>query len=171
MASDSPIVALLTLEQKKISMLGRILLFLVLNFAALGIGSLFTASGAQSEWYQNLNKAPWTPPGWSFGAAWSFIMICLAFYMAWLWKRSQQKQKLLIFYGLQWLLNILWNPLFFYYHFTLSSLILIVLLTLLIAYGLWYFWRPQGWRSYFLLPYLLWLLIATSLNAYVVLFN
>lgn len=43
-------------------MIKRIILFLVLNFAALAIGGLFTGDGVPSEWYQNLNKAPWTPP-------------------------------------------------------------------------------------------------------------
>jgi tryptophan-rich sensory protein len=52
------------------------LLFFILNFAALAVGGLFTGSGVSSEWYQNLDKAPWTPPGWVFGAAWPFIMIC-----------------------------------------------------------------------------------------------
>ncbi|NBN98947.1 MAG: hypothetical protein EBV19_06865 [Flavobacteriia bacterium] len=45
-----------------------ILLFLFLNFGALAIGGSFTADGVASDWNQNLNKAPWTPPGWVFGA-------------------------------------------------------------------------------------------------------
>lgn len=44
-------------------------LFLLLNFAGLAIGGLFTGNAVSSEWYQNLAKAPWTPPGWVFGAA------------------------------------------------------------------------------------------------------
>ena len=35
----------------------------MLNFGAIAIGSYFTDSGASSDWYQNLNKAPWTPLG------------------------------------------------------------------------------------------------------------
>ena len=58
----------------------------MLNFGALAIGSYFTASGASSDWYQNLNKAPWTPAGWVFGAAWTSIMICYSVYMAYLIK-------------------------------------------------------------------------------------
>ena len=51
-------------------------LFLLLNFGALAIGSYFMNNGPQSNWYLTLNKAPWTPPGWVFGVAWTTIMIC-----------------------------------------------------------------------------------------------
>ena len=42
-------------------MILRILLFLIINFGGLFIGGLFTGEGVPSDWYQNLNKAPWTP--------------------------------------------------------------------------------------------------------------
>ncbi|MEM6378823.1 MAG: TspO/MBR family protein, partial [Bacteroidota bacterium] len=58
------------------NMLARVIIFLILNFVALGIGGFFTGPGTSSEWYNNLNQAPWTPPGWVFGAAWTTIMIC-----------------------------------------------------------------------------------------------
>lgn len=60
----------------------RLILFLILNFGALALGGLFTNNGVNSEWYTNLNKAPWTPPGWVFGFAWTTIMICFSIYMA-----------------------------------------------------------------------------------------
>ena len=39
-------------------------LFLAINFSALGIGSYLMNNGPTSGWYLTLNKAPWTPPGW-----------------------------------------------------------------------------------------------------------
>ena len=63
-------------------MILRILLFLIINFGGLFIGGLFTGEGVPSDWYQNLNKAPWNPPGWVFGAAWTTVMICFSVYMA-----------------------------------------------------------------------------------------
>ena len=85
-------------------MIKRAILFLILNFAALAIGGLFTGDGVPSEWYQELNKAPWTPPGWAFGAAWTLIMICFSFYMALLTKGI--KREIVILFALQWILNI-----------------------------------------------------------------
>ena len=71
-------------------MIKRTIFFLLLNFAALAIGGLFTGSGVSSEWYQNLNKAPWTPPGWVFGTVWTLIMILFAIYMAMLIKTEKK---------------------------------------------------------------------------------
>ncbi len=91
----------------------RILIFVALNFTALGIGGLFTGPGVASEWYANLAKAPWTPPGWVFGFAWTTIMICLAIYMAFLWPKVLNRYLLAGLFGVQWLLNVSWNPVFF----------------------------------------------------------
>lgn len=45
-------------------------LFFIINFGALGLGALLMdSSPIENEWYVQLNKAPWTPPGWVFGAA------------------------------------------------------------------------------------------------------
>lgn len=152
-------------------MIKRILLFLILNFTALGIGGMFTGTGVSSDWYQNLNKAPWTPPGWMFGAAWTLIMVCFAIYMAYLIKAHVDRKKIILLFSIQWILNVAWNPLFFYSQNILGGMICITLLTLLIAYLFFHFWKDLRAKSIFLAPYLIWLLIATSLNAYILIFN
>ena len=152
-------------------MIKRILLFLVLNFTALGIGGMFTGAGVPSDWYQNLNKAPWTPPGWMFGAAWTLIMVCFAIYMAYLLKAHVDKKRIVLLFSIQWILNVAWNPLFFYSQNIMAGMICITTLTLLIAYLFFHFWKDLRFKSIFLAPYLVWLLIATSLNAYILIFN
>ena len=151
--------------------MARIFIFLLMNFGALALGGLFTGNGVTSTWYAELNKAPWTPPGWVFGFAWTSIMICFSFYMAYLLPCSENKAIFIGLYALQWLLNIAWNPAFFYLHKVALSLIVIVLLTLLIAFMLFNFWSLLKLKSVLLIPYFLWLLIATSLNAYIYLKN
>lgn len=152
-------------------MTAKLILFLVLNFGALALGGLATGSGVTSDWYANLNKAPWTPPGWVFGFAWTSIMICFSFYMALLWPKLENKNMLLIHFALQWILNVAWNPVFFSWHQTKFALVLIVAFTLLIAYFLYTYWPALKLKSLLLLPYFLWLLIATSLNAFIVIKN
>ena len=152
-------------------MLIRTIIFLIINFAALGIGGLFTGKGVSSQWYQNLNKAPWTPPGWSFGAAWTFIMIALAFYMAYAWENIPKRNLLIVLFAIQWVLNVSWNPLFFKYHEVMLALIVIVALTVLVALILFLFFGDVKYWSFLLLPYLIWLIIATSLNAYILFKN
>ena len=39
-------------------MIVRLLVFLLLNFSALGIGGYFTGPGVASQWYKSLQKAP-----------------------------------------------------------------------------------------------------------------
>jgi len=152
-------------------MIRRLIFFFVLNFGALALGGLFTGSGVSSDWYSNLDKAPWTPPGWVFGFAWTTIMLCFTVYMALLWPKTADKKQLAWLFALQWLLNVSWNPVFFYFHQAAVGLVLIVLLTLLVGFFLFRYRQPLGWWSLLLLPYFLWLLIATSLNAYIILNN
>ena len=153
-------------------MIKNFVLFLVLNFAALAIGGFFTGDGVPSEWYQTLNQAPWTPPGWVFGAAWTTIMICFAFYMAFLVKSKKiDMKKVLVIYGIQWVLNVIWNPIFFKWHLTVIGLCSISLLTLLVIYFLFRYQKILKAKSLLILPYAIWLVIATSLNAYIVINN
>jgi len=152
-------------------MLIRLLVFLLLNFLALGIGGFFTGSGVSSDWYQELTKAPWTPPGWVFGFAWTSIMLCFSFYMAILWGKASEKKQLVSLYLLQWLLNVLWNPVFFHFRQAGAAMLDIALLTILVAWFLWSYRAETGWKSVLILPYLIWLCIASSLNAYIVLNN
>ena len=147
-----------------------IILFLVINFGGLAFGGWLMNNGPTSEWYINLNKAPWTPPGWVFGVAWTFIMICFSIYLVELFSFKVNTQIVLLF-GIQVFLNVIWNYLFFNQHLIGFGLVTIILLTVLIFYFFFSFneGRMQFFR-YLLLPYMLWLCIATSLNAYI-LFN
>lgn len=149
----------------------RVIVFLVLNFAALGIGGMFTGSGVSSQWYAELHKAPWTPPGWVFGAAWTLIMVCFSFFMSYLWEHAVNKKAIVGLYVTQWILNVAWNPLFFAAHSTLLALAVIGLLTVLVAYFLFYMRLEPRAKNLLVAPYFIWLLIATSLNAYVYTYN
>lgn len=147
-------------------------LFLLFNFAALAIGGLFTGNGVSSEWYQNLAKAPWTPPGWVFGAAWTFVMISFSFYMGHLWVNAGKHRKLVFrWYVSQLLLNIVWNPVFFYAQSIDMGLLVIVGLLLNVLLITIKFSRLQKGWTLAILPYLIWLCIATSLNTYIFLYN
>jgi benzodiazapine receptor len=148
-------------------MIYRLIIFLLLNFAALAIGGLFTGKGVPSDWYAGLAKAPWTPPGWVFGAAWTTIMICFSFYMAYLWPATENKNLLIGLYVVQWILNVAWNPAFFYFNNVIGGLVIITGLTILVGIFLFYYWPQMKLKAIFVLPYFIWLLIATSLNGYI----
>jgi benzodiazapine receptor len=149
----------------------NIFIFLIINFTALAIGALFTGEGVASDWYYMLNKAPWTPPGWVFGLAWTAIMVCYSFYMAILYKKNDNHKKIITLYALQLILNIAWNPLFFYFQNALIALIAILSLTIIVAYLLFRYQKPMRWTSLLILPYFIWLCVATSLNIYIIMYN
>jgi len=152
-------------------MIFRLILFLVINFGALAVGGIFTSAGVSSSWYENINKAPWTPPGWVFGVAWTTIMIFFSIYLATAWPKIENKKILIGLFTLQWILNVGWNPIFFYYQNMVLGLIVILLLTFLIGFILMFYWKEVKFISLFILPYFVWLIIATSLNWYILLKN
>lgn len=149
----------------------RLIIFLVINFAALAVGGLFTSDGVSSDWYSNLNKAPWTPPGWAFGAAWSTIMICFSVYLTTLWPAIKNKKRLLLLFAVQLALNITWNPIFFYFQWATVGMLCISLLTVLIGYILFNYAKTAKLKTLLIAPYFIWLLIATSLNGYILICN
>ncbi len=146
--------------------------FLLLNFGALGIGIVLMNNGPTSYWYQNLNKAPWTPDNWVFGAAWFSLMFCFSIYMANIvFKKVEVHKKLTFLYGIQWVLNVSWNYIFFNQQQVFLGLIVIIALWLLIGYLLFNYLRTLKFYSLLILPYLIWMTIAVSLNAYIFINN
>ena len=148
----------------------RLLLFIVINFSALAIGTWLMNDGPRTAWYINLNQAPWSPPGWVFGVAWSSIMLLFSVYMAFLLQVYTSKKVMLLF-STQFVLNVFWNYLFFNQHLISLGLLNILFLTILMFYFLVNFKQTLKSKSFFVLPYCLWLVLATSLNLYIALFN
>ncbi|RAJ17068.1 TspO/MBR family protein [Olleya aquimaris] len=150
-------------------LLKPLLLFLVINFGGLAFGSWLMDNGPQSNWYTNLNQAPWTPPGWVFGVAWTTIMICFSVYLVYLFQKADSV-KLRLAFTFQVFLNVIWNYVFFNQHQIALGLVVISALTVVIFTFFFSNLKVIKNVSYLLLPYMVWLLIATSLNAYI-LFN
>lgn len=147
----------------------RLVLFLIINFGALAIGRYLMDNGPESSWYINLNQAPWTPPGIVFGIAWTTVMICFSIYMAKLIEVKNTKTVWILF-TVQFLLNVSWNYIFFNQHMVALGMINLVLLLTLVAYITFNFKKILKIYTIFILPYLLWLIVANSLNGYI-LFN
>lgn len=147
------------------------LIFLCLNFLALGLGIYLMDGGPLSEWYLDLNKAPWTPPNQAFGICWSIIMICFALYLTYLIKSKQSHLYIWSLYILQWILNSGWNYVFFNQQNILMGLWVILLLFLVITYFLFYYLNLLKWKTIWILPYFIWLMVAISLNSYIFVYN
>lgn len=147
-----------------------LIIFLLINFGGLALGGWLMNSGPSSEWYIGLDQAPWTPPGWVFGFAWTTIMICFSIYLAYHFS-ILKGINIKWLYAFQVFLNVIWNYVFFNQHLVLLGLIVIVSLTVVIFYYFFKFKEDKlSQMRLLLLPYMIWLCIATSLNGYI-LFN
>jgi len=87
--------------------------------------------------------------------------------MSYAWEIENKKLMLVVLFLIQLLLNISWNPVFFKYHNVSGGLIILVSLSLVIGYMLFEFWPELKFKTILILPYFIWLLVATSLNAYI----
>ena len=144
----------------------RLVLFLILNFGALALGSYLMGEGPLGSWYTNLNKAPWTPPGWVFGASWTLIMICLSLFMNKAVQVESLRNTILWIYAVQLVFNIAWNPLFFDLHWMGWALVEIIVLVFIVG-AMALIAKPYLPKvTWLLTPYVVWLSIAITLNAY-----
>ena len=146
------------------------LIFIFINFSALGIGTWLMNDGPRTEWYTNLNQAPWSPPGWVFGVAWSSIMLLFSVFMTYL-IRVDKSKKVLVLFSVQFVLNVFWNYLFFNQHLIILGLLNIIFLTFLMLYFFIAYKYVLKNKRFYVLPYCIWLVLATSLNLYIALYN
>lgn len=147
------------------------LLFLILNFGGLALGNWFMGNAILEEWYTNLNKAPWTPPGWIFGFAWTTIMICFSIFLGRLFTINIKTKFLVYVFFIEFILNSSWNFIFFNQQNVFLALIVIILLTSLLYVYFLKLSKKVGHYKFLLMPYILWLSIATSLNLYILIHN
>lgn len=120
-----------------------------------------------SIWYQNLIKPPFTPPDWVFAPAWIvlYITIFAALLIYIIKKTTKDKSYGYIFFFLQILLNILWPPTFFISQNMLLALLIIILLDIFTFITICKFYNISKPAAILLIPYLLWIIFATYLNA------
>jgi len=151
----------------------KLVILLMVNFGALALGAAWTDPGTNSDWYRLANQAPWTPPGWVFGAAWFTIGVTYSIMMAYLdtsvygkWEEVQR------WFWFSVVLNIAWNPVFFALHATGLSIIILLSLAYQIFNLVEFTQDKLGWKVAWLgMPYFIWLMIALSLNLYIAIMN
>jgi benzodiazapine receptor len=137
-------------------------------------GSLFTTADSLNNWYANLNKPPFNPPNWVFGPVWTtlYVLMGVAAFLVWRKGLGERGVRLaLVCFIVQLVLNALWTPLFFGLRSPLAGLIDIVLLLAAIGLTTMLFLRISKPAGVLLVPYILWVLFATILNASIFLLN
>jgi benzodiazapine receptor len=145
-------------------------------WAALGVVVVAVAGMRATElgpWYRALQQPWWQPPDWAFGPAWTTIYVLSAAAAVRVWLRAAPPRR-----G-QWLaalaangaLNVLWSWLFFKARRPDWALAEVALLWLSIVLLIALARRDDVLAAWLLVPYLLWVAFAASLNAAVVRLN
>lgn len=147
-------------------------IFILLCLIVEIVGSVWTKQTVLT-WYPTLTKPSWTPPDWIFGPVWSclYIMIAVSGWLIYRAEYSHKRSVALMLYGGQLVLNFIWSFLFFSLRSPILGLIDIVLLSLLISLTIIKAWPVSRLASLLLIPYLVWVMYATSLNAGIWLLN
>jgi translocator protein len=146
--------------------------FLVLSYTVSLLGSMAILGNA-SGWYATANKAPWTPPAWVFGSAWTVLYTAMAVASWLVWRQHSAKTRAaMTAYGIQMLLNLAWAPTFFGMYPTWGdaalwlALVLIAALALAVTATLIHFGPINATAGVLMLPYLSWIVFSASLNLY-----
>jgi benzodiazapine receptor len=126
-----------------------------------------------STWYSTLHRSTLTPPNYVFPVAWT-ILYGMIGACGWLIWRSQAFPKLSIIkilYVAQLILNWSWTPLFFHYHLTGLSLLVLGLMDILVCALICLAYQKIKVVSLLMIPYLSWILFASYLNFYIWWYN
>ena len=126
-----------------------------------------------NEWYKNLNRAPWSPPSLVFGIVWPILytLMTIAFIMVWKDEKCYPYCTPLTFFLIQLIFNLCWTTIFF--KLKLPKLALLDLIATLVFSIITYsqFSKINSLSGKLLIPYIVWLFLALSLNSYIVIMN
>ncbi len=156
----------------KFTLLIKLILICTLCLSVGATGSFFTTPS--SDWYQNLKKPSFNPPGWVFGPAWTILYILMgisAFLILQKDLSGRAVQIALLLFAAQLLLNAMWTPLFFGLKFPLLAFIDIVMLWFGILFTIVKFYGISKTAALLLIPYILWVTFASVLNFSILLLN
>lgn len=148
--------------------------------STLGYQSLYFAVGAPvilgfvdslinspaQQWYFDLKKPKWQPPGAVFGGAWSILypIMGLASWLVWAEGGFAQQAVPLTLYIVQLVLNLAWQALFFGSKRLDAAFYDIVALDVVLVATIVAFQRVNAVAANLLKPYLAWVLFATALS-------
>jgi benzodiazapine receptor len=149
-----------------------LLAFLAISFAVAGFGTVATLDNVDG-WYADAAKAPWSPPNFLFGPVWTalYTLMSVAAWLVWRRRAERGARRALTLYVVQLVLNCVWTPVFFGAYPGIGpialwiALAIIVVLDVMVTATLLAFSRHSKPAAAMLVPYLLWVLFATTLNA------
>ena len=157
---------------------GGLLVFLAVSLGVAAVAGVSTFSTING-WYAEAEKTLWNPPNELFGPVWGVIytVMGVAAWLVWRTPASPERSTALGLFGGQLAMNAAWTPLFFVLYDVAGgvalwiALVWIVLLDFVVLATIVKFWPVNKIASVMLIPYWVWLLFATALNASIAVMN
>lgn len=136
-----------------------------------GAGGLLTEIG---PWYRALRKPSWQPPDWAFGPIWTTILGLAAWAGVLGWNAADtadEQAGVLIVYAVNFVCHIAWSPLFFKLKRPDWSLAESMFLWGSVIAMIDVLANLKPFAAWLLVPYFVWVSIATVLNWTIVRLN
>ena len=150
-------------------LIGSILIPLLVGY----VGAIVTLSQI-STWYATLAKPWWSPPNWLFGPIWTTLYVLMGIALFLVWREGIHRRDVrfaILIFAVQLVLNLLWSVVFFSFHALFGSFIIVMFLWLAILANIIAFLIITKWAGFLLVPYIIWVSIASYLNYSVYLLN
>lgn len=133
------------------------------------IGSIFTTPSI-STWYEQIQKPDIRPPNWAFGPVWITLYTLMGISLYWVLNEKNVRIPV-IFFSIQLVLNAIWSIIFFGLQNPFYAFIEIIILWIAILLTIISFYKVSRKAGLILLPYIIWVTIATILNYYIWILN
>ena len=142
-----------------------LLIFVGICLAVEFVSGWSTQSSVR-DWYLQIRKPSWTPPGWIFAPVWTYLYITMgvAAWLVWRGREHPAATASLWLFGLQLLFNGLWSVVFFGLRQPGWGLVDISLLWIVLLAATVFFFRVSPTAGFLMVPYLLWVSFASALN-------
>jgi tryptophan-rich sensory protein len=130
-----------------------------------GISGYFTSTNI-ATWYVTLIKPSFNPPNYLFGPVWTtlYILMGISLFLALNKAKELDKNRIIVVFSLQLILNFLWSFIFFEFHQLGLALIEIVVMWCSILVMILVFFKTNKFAALINIPYLLWVSFATVLT-------
>ena len=145
--------------------------WIVLSQMAGFIGAGLTATSVQT-WYVTLNKPWFTPPNWLFGPMWLTLYTLMGLATFWISEKKTKESKSAVkFFLIHLLVNALWLPVFFGLREVFLALVIIAIMWVMIVVLIRKYGKIDKKAGLALIPYLMWVSVATALNVAILVLN
>ena len=119
------------------------------------------------NWYSQLIKPDWAPPGWLFGPVWTFLYIIIAITFGMVFYKAVVRKlpgKIALPFILNLIFNFAFTPIQFGLRNNLLATVDILLVLITLVWAMIAIWPKVRWVAWLNIPYLLWVSFAAILQ-------